>query len=73
MPHTTAVARLHPELQPIAYTMEQAAMVCGRTKKQLYKDIAAGLLRTYKHGRRRMVTVDELKRHVVRMAKEATQ
>jgi excisionase family DNA binding protein len=57
------------ELQPLAYTMDQAAVVCGRTKKQLYKDIATGVLRSYKHGRRRMVTVDDLQRHVARLAK----
>lgn len=61
------------ELQPLAYTMDQAALVCGRTKKQIYADIAAGLLRTYKHGRRRMVTVDELQRHVSRLAKGGTR
>jgi len=39
-----------PILQPLAYTMAQAAFVSGRSKKQLYRDIASGLLRTYKHG-----------------------
>ncbi|WP_322469244.1 hypothetical protein SOM08_15205 [Hydrogenophaga sp. SNF1] len=53
--------------------MDQAALVCGRTKKQLYRDLAAGLLRTYKHGRRRMVTVEELQRHVARLAKGGTR
>ena len=61
--------RPQPTIQPLAYTMEQAALACGRTKKQLYKDIAADLLRTYKHGRCRMVTVAELERHVVRLSK----
>ena len=61
--------RPQPTIQPLAYTMDQAALACGRTKKQLYKDIAGGLLRTYKHGRCRMVTVDELERHVARLAK----
>ena len=66
---TTRQRRPQPTIQPLAYTMEQAAIACGRTKKQLYKDIAAGQLRTYKHGRCRMVTVAELERHVVRLSK----
>lgn len=65
----TNTPRPQPVIQPLAYTMEQAAFACGRTKKQLYKDIAAGLLRTYKHGRCRMVTVQELERHVARLAR----
>ena len=61
--------RPQPVIQPLAYTMEQAAMACGRSKKQLYKDIASGELRTYKHGRCRMVAVQELERHVARLAR----
>lgn len=70
-PNTDTRPRI--ELQPLAYTIDQAAVVCGRTRRQLYKDIAAGLLRSYKHGRRRMVTVDELQRHVSRLAKGGTR
>ena len=61
--------RPQPSIQPLAYTMVQAALACGRTKKQLYKDIAANALRTYKHGRCRMVSVAELERHVARLSK----
>lgn len=58
-----------PVIEPIAYTMDQAAIASGRNKKQLYKDIAAGLLRTYKHGRCRMVLKAELERHLRDLAK----
>ena len=62
-------SRPQPVIQPLAYTMDQAAIACGRSKKQLYKDIASGALRTYKHGRCRMVAVQELERHVARLAR----
>ena len=60
-----------PRPQPtlLAYTLAQAAVACGRTKQQLYKDIAADLLRTYKHGRCRMVLVAELERHVRQLSR----
>ena len=61
--------RPQPTIPPLAYTMDQAAIACGRTKKQLYKDIASNALRTYKHGRCRMVTVAELERHVARLSR----
>lgn len=57
-----------PLLQPLAYTMEQAAVVAGRNTKQLYRDIATGLLRTYKHGRCRMVLVEEMQRYIARVS-----
>jgi hypothetical protein len=60
--------KLQPVIQPLAYTMEQAAIVCGRNVKQLYRDIAAGLLSTYKHGRCRMVLAEEMKQYIVRVS-----
>lgn len=68
-PRSRRQSRPEPFIQPLAYTMDQAAIACGRSKKQLYRDIAQGLLRTYKHGKRRMVTVQEMERHVARLAR----
>lgn len=63
-------ASVQMPLQPLAYTLTQAAAVAGRNKKQIYKDIATGALRSYKHGRCRMVLAADLERHLTRLARE---
>ncbi|MFP5504873.1 MAG: helix-turn-helix domain-containing protein [Gammaproteobacteria bacterium] len=54
---------------PAAYTIDDATQVLGLSRPTLYREIAAGRLRTYHVGRRRYVSADAVREYIA--AREA--
>lgn len=51
----------HRPIDPIAYSIDDACRACGIGRSKLYTEIAAGRLKTYKIGRRRLVAPRDLR------------
>lgn len=50
------IKEMAPGIEPIACTMETAAQLSGYSNTRLYAAIAAGRLKSWKVGKRRMTT-----------------
>lgn len=55
----------------LSYALEQAVEVTGIPRTRLYGAIAKGELRTFKHGRRRFVSVDALREFITSLERKS--
>jgi len=49
------------QIQPVGLSIEETIKATGLGRSSLYKEIAAGRLKSYKVGRRRLVSPEALK------------
>lgn len=54
----------------LAYTLDEFCAASGLTRTRAYDEIAAGRLRTFKVGRRRMVSADAARDFLARAERE---
>ncbi len=59
-----------PAPDRLSYTVDEALQTTGMQRTRFYAAIAAGELRTFKHGRRRFVSVDALREWIARLERE---
>ena len=57
--------------KPLAYTVEQALEIVPVSRTRLYAAIGTGELRTFKDGRRRLISVEALEDFVLGMESKA--
>lgn len=57
---------------PAAYTIDDATHVLGLSRPTIYREIAAGRLRTYHVGRRRYVSAEAVNEYIAAREAEAT-
>lgn len=62
-----------PTLEPLAHSPESAAKRLGTNTRAVYTLIATGELRSFKIGKRRLITDTECQRLVQRKMAEAAQ
>lgn len=62
---------MNPELSKFAYGVDDAAAAIGITRSHLYRAISNGELRSYRDGRRRMVSANALREYVAKREREA--
>ena len=55
-----------PPVEPLSHSPARAGQRLGVSARQVYVLIASGELRSYKDGRRRLITDSECQRHVAR-------
>ena len=55
---------------PLAYGIEQAAELIGKSRSAMFVAVAGGEIQSYKDGRRRMVSARELAEYVARKERE---
>ena len=60
-----------PKLDPLAHSPDRAAQRIGTNTRAIYAAIAAGDLRSFKMGKRRLIPDAELQRFVPRKMAEA--
>lgn len=60
-------------IEPLAYSPGGAADRLGVSTRKVYELIAAGELRSYKEGKRRLIPAAELQRRVQRKLAEAAR
>jgi len=60
-----------PIVEPLAYSPDRAAQRIGVSTRAIYTAIATGELRSFKIGKRRLITETELKGLVQRKLTEA--
>ncbi|MBA8888893.1 excisionase family DNA binding protein [Dokdonella fugitiva] len=59
-------------MQPqLAYTVDQACEALAMNRSRIYKAIADGSIKTFKTGRRRMVSAKALEEYVAKLEREA--
>ncbi|WP_080953845.1 MULTISPECIES: helix-turn-helix domain-containing protein [Xanthomonas] len=56
----------------LSYTLEQASEVTGLGRTAFYRQIAMNQIRTFKVGRRRMVSAQALREFIDKKEREAT-
>jgi excisionase family DNA binding protein len=61
----TEVSAGAPDVPPVLYRVEEAAMALRLSRSAVYELIRSGRLRTVKAGRRRLVPVEALTEFVV--------
>lgn len=59
------------EIEPLAHSPNGAAKRIGESVRAVYTHIASGELRSYKSGKRRLITDAECKRYVERKMAQA--
>jgi excisionase family DNA binding protein len=59
------------DAQKLAYTIEEAASIVGRTRTALYDAICKGEIDSYRDGKRRMVSRRALEVYVARKEAES--
>jgi excisionase family DNA binding protein len=57
--------------QRLAYTIDAACSVTGLARTRIYRAIADGSLKTFKAGRRRMVSATSLQEFIVLLERES--
>ena len=57
--------------QQLAYTVDQACEALAMNRSRIYKAIADGSIKTFKTGRRRMVSAKALEEYVAKLEREA--
>jgi excisionase family DNA binding protein len=62
----------HPELR-LAFTVEAACESTGLTRTRIYKAIADGSLKTFKAGRRRMVSARALEAFIAALERQSAK
>ncbi len=55
----------------LSYTIDSAVRLTGIPRTKLYGDIAAGNLRTFKHGRRRLISADALSKFIADLERQS--
>ncbi len=60
-------------ISPLAVSVEDAARVVGYSRSGVYELIAAGDLKAFKLGRRRLILMTELRAWIERAAKEGSR
>lgn len=55
---------------PISVGVEEAARLIGIARSMLYEMLARGEIQSFKVGRRRLILMKELERHVTALAEE---
>lgn len=58
---------------PLAYGIEQAAEMIGKSRSAMFQSVALGEIASYKDGRRRMISAKELARYVDRKEREGSK
>ena len=66
--HDSFTAPQHAER--LSYALEQAVEVTGIPRTRIYGAIAKGELRTFKHGRRRFVSVEALQEFIATLERK---
>ncbi|MFY1052186.1 helix-turn-helix domain-containing protein [Ectopseudomonas khazarica] len=59
--------------QPLAVGPEEAGRISGQARSAIYKAIAAGDLKSFKSGKRRLILIKELEAWLNRLAKEGSK
>lgn len=59
---------MSPQTEPFALTMKQVAEVLHLSRSSVHRIVAIGAIQTYKVGRRRFVTPDEIRAFQARHA-----
>jgi excisionase family DNA binding protein len=59
-------------IERLAYSISEALAATGMSRNKIYQAIGRGELRSFKNGRRRMISVDAL-REYIRTRELATQ
>lgn len=59
------------QIKPLAYTVEQALEIVPVSRTRLYAAMGTGELRTFKDGRRRLVSAKALEDFVIQLEKRA--
>jgi hypothetical protein len=54
------------QLQKLAFTVEQFMAAAGYSRNRTYKAIASGELRSFKDGKRRMISADAAREFIAR-------
>jgi len=62
-----------PTVKRRAYTMEEAMHALRIDRARIYRMIAEGTLRTYKHGRRRFVSVEAIEECIRQLERETAE
>jgi hypothetical protein len=60
-------------VEPLAYTMQQFCAAIGYDRKRVYNAIATGKLRTFKDGRRRMISADAAREFIALRERETAE
>ncbi|WP_149088408.1 helix-turn-helix domain-containing protein [Pseudomonas prosekii] len=58
---------------PLSVSVEDAARIVGHSRSGIYELIAAGDIKAFKLGRRRLILMTELKAWIERAAKASTR
>lgn len=69
--HQSPVTHLHHEL--LAVGPEEAGRITGNSRSAIYSAIAAGDLKAFKSGRRRLILMSELRQWIVQLAKNGAR
>lgn len=59
--------------QRLSYNLKEATEVTGLNRAAIYRAITAGTLKTFKAGRRRMVSAKELRDYIDRLQGQASE
>lgn len=62
-----------PENQKVSFTLEEAIIATGLTRSRIYQAISSAALRTFKAGRRRMVSRKALEEYVANLERESAK
>ncbi|MET4599879.1 helix-turn-helix domain-containing protein [Stenotrophomonas sp. 2694] len=62
---------MNDQHERLSYTTDEACAVTGLNRNALYRAMAAGLLCTFKVGKRRMVSARALREYIEAREKEA--
>lgn len=58
--------------QQLSYTVEGAVQATGLTRTRMYAAIADGSLRSFKDGRRRMISAKALEEFIAKLERDST-
>ncbi len=65
--------RRHADAAPLSYTVEHFLAVTGLNRKGFYSLVASGELRTFKVGRRRMISHDAAREFIAKRERETAE
>lgn len=60
----------HQPVERLSYTVDQFVEATGFARRRVYTAIASGELRTFKAGKRRMISADAAREYIARRERE---
>ena len=67
------MTNIFEKVEPLAHSPDRAGQRVGVSTRAIYQAIANGELRSFKHGKRRLIPETELQQFVQRKMSEAAQ